>query len=138
MGKITFFRQPDRSRLVITDSKFQAEAMLTIKDFDGKLLPVSTDTQLNTHTGRIFITHDIVRVNPRGLCKYQANIAKITFKGQDLQDSLYIGGAFCKLTFLPLVSAETAGDSDIQQNTVDPLHVAISVSHLDISVQTTP
>ena len=27
------------------------------------------------------------------------------------------------LTFSPNVSAKTAGDSDIQQNTVDPLHV---------------
>ena len=39
------------------------------------------------------------------------------------------------LTFLPHVSAGTAGDSDIQQNTVDPLHVALSVPHLAIPVQ---
>ena len=40
------------------------------------------------------------------------------------------------LTFLPHVSAKTAGDSDIQQSTIDSLHIALSVSHLAIPVQT--
>ena len=36
-------------------------------------------------------------VKPRGCYKYAANITKITFKGQDLPDRVYIGGAFCKV-----------------------------------------
>ena len=36
VGKVTFLKQPDRYRLVIVDSKPQAEAMLTLKDLNGK------------------------------------------------------------------------------------------------------
>ena len=42
------------------------------------------------------------------------------------------------LIFLPHVSDKTAGGLDIQQNTVDPPYVALSVPHLAIPVQTTP
>ena len=141
--------------------------MLTLKDLDGKPFPVSSDTQLNTRTGTILIPneicpdgvswsdrspdlseliagkHDITHVscftiNPHGCCKHPVNIARIAFKGQDLPDSAYIGGAFCKVKpyILPHASAKTAGNSDIQQNTVDPLHVTPSVPHLAIPVQT--
>ena len=34
--------------------------------------------------------------------------------------------------------SKTAGDLDNQQNTVDPVHVALSVPHLAIPLQTTP
>ena len=52
--------------------------------------------------------------------------------------NIYIGVAFCKIKpyIPPHVSAKTAGDLDIQQNTVDPLHVALTVPHLAIPVQT--
>ena len=81
--------------------------------------------------------HDIAHVscftvNPHGHCKYPGNIAKMISR-QDLPDSVYIGGAFCKvinLTFLIFVITKTAGDSHIQHTTVDPLYVALNVPHL--------
>ena len=33
-------------------------------------------------------------INPRGHHKYPVNIARIAFKGQELPDSIYIGGVF--------------------------------------------
>ena len=77
-------------------------------------------------------------IKPHSHCKYLANIAKITFKGQNPPDSVYIGGTLCKVKpFIPIpISAKTAGDSDIQKNTVDPPHVALSAPHLAIPVQT--
>ena len=75
-------------------------------------------------------------INPRGHRKYTENIAKITNKGQDLPDSVYIGKI---KPYIPSpVSAKTAGDSDLQQNTVDPLHAYLSVPHLVIHGQTAP
>ena len=146
MGRVTFHTRPDRSRLVIVDTESQAEAMLTLKTLDRKPFPVSSDTQFKTRTGTVLIPseicpmgvslpdcsfdlleliadkHDTVHVscftiNPRGCRRYSANIAKTTFKGQDLPDSVYIGGTFCKVKpyIPPHVSAKTAGDSDIQQ-----------------------
>ena len=63
--------------------------------------------------------HDIAHVscftvNPCDCCKYPANIAKITFKGQDL-GSACTGGTFCKAKLYislsgPPVSAKTTGD----------------------------
>ena len=104
--------------------------MLTLKDLDEKPFPVSSDTQLNTCTGTVLIPHEICTVsiswldcssdlieliadehdiahvscftvNLRGHHKYPANIAKITFKGQDLPDSVRLN-----LTFLTYVSAK--------------------------------
>ena len=86
----------------------------------------SPDTQLSTHTGTVLIPneirpdgiswsdcppdlseliadeHDITHVscftiNPRGCRKHPVNIARIAFKGQDLLDRLYIGGALYKV-----------------------------------------
>ena len=118
---------------------------------------LSPDTQLNTPTGTVPIPneicpdsdcsdlseliadkHDIAYVscftiNPRGRRKHPVNITRIAFKGQDLPDRVYIGG-----TFLSYVSAKIVGDSDIQQNTVDPLHVALTVPHLAKPMQTAP
>ena len=49
----------------------------------------------------------------------------------------YVGPSVrLNLTFLTSVSAKTR-DLRIQQNTVDPLHVALSLPHLAIPVQTT-
>ena len=83
--------------------------------------------------------HDITHVscftiNSRGHRKHPVNIARIAFEGQDLPDRVYIGGTFYKVKpyISPHVSAKTAGDSDIQQNTVDPLHVVLSMLHLGI------
>ena len=106
--------------------------MLTLKDLDEKPFPVSPDNQLNTRTGTVLIPneiwpdgislpdcssapfelianeHDIAHVscftiNPHGCHKYPINIAGIAFKGQDLPDSVYIGGTFCKMkTYIPL------------------------------------
>ena len=36
--------------------------MLTLKELDGKPFPVSSDTQLNTHTGTVLIPHEICPV----------------------------------------------------------------------------
>ena len=71
---------------------------------------------------------------PHGCHKYLANIAKITFKKYSRGHTKVESSVRLKLTFLPPVSAKIAVDSDIQQNTLDPL----SVSHLIISIQTTP
>ena len=106
--------RPDKSRLVIVDSEFEAEAMLTLKDFDEKPFPVSPDIQLNTPGTILFPNeicpdgvswsdcspdlseliadeHDITHVscftiNPHGHCKHPVNIARIVFKGQYLPD----------------------------------------------------
>ena len=116
MGRVTYHIRSDRSRLVIVDSESQAEAMFTLKDLDEKptlvLVPFSFPMK-SAQTASVGLTvlltfeliadeHDIARVsyftiNPHGGCKYPVNIAKITFKGQDLPDSIYIGGAFCKI-----------------------------------------
>ena len=123
---VTFHTRSDRSCLVIVDSESEAEAMFTLKDLDGEPFPVSPDTQLNTRTGTILIPneicpdsiswsdcfpdlfeliaddHDIAHVscftiNPRGRPKYSVNIARIAFKGQNLPDRVYLGGAFYKV-----------------------------------------
>ena len=75
-------------------------------------------------------------VDPRGRRKHPMNIATIAFKGQNLPDRVYIGGAFYNKVkpYIPPVSAKIAGDLDIQQNTVGPLHFALSVPHLAIPV----
>ena len=54
-------------------------------------------------------------VNPHRRRNYPAKIAKIICKGQHLPDSVYIGGAFCKvkLHILNPISAKTTADSDI-------------------------
>ena len=36
VGRVIFLTRPDRSRLVVVDSKSQAETMLTLKDLGGK------------------------------------------------------------------------------------------------------
>ena len=59
MGRETFHTRPDKSHLVIVDSESEAEAMLTLKDLDGKPFPVSPDTQLNTRTGTVLIPNEI-------------------------------------------------------------------------------
>ena len=93
--------------------------MLTLKGFEGKPFLVFPDIQLNTRTGTVLISdeicsgsiswpdcssdifeliaeeHDITHtscfiINPRGHRWYPANFAKLTFKGQDLPDSVYI------------------------------------------------
>ena len=63
-------------------------------------------------------------------------IAKITSEVQDLPDSAYIGGAFCKAkAYIPLsICVKTAEDLNIQQNTVDTKHVVLSLPHLAIPV----
>ena len=48
--------------LFIVDTESQAEAMLTLKDFDGKPFPMSSDTQFNTRIGTIVIPHEICTV----------------------------------------------------------------------------
>ena len=60
VGKVTFPKHPDRSHLVIVDLESQAQSML--KDLDGKLFPVFPDTQLNTRTGTVLISHEICPV----------------------------------------------------------------------------
>ena len=59
---------------------------------------------------------------------YLANITNITINGQDR----HIDGAVCKvkpyIPLLPPVSANTAEDSDVQQNTVDPPHFTLCSS----------
>ena len=76
-------------------------------------------------------------INPYCCHRYPANIAKTTFKGQNLSDSVYIGGAFCKVkAYIPSpFSAKTAEGLGIQENTVDPSHIVLSVSHLTIPIQ---
>ena len=80
----------------------------------------------------------LMSTHPHGRCKHTVNIATIVFKEQDLPDRVYIGRAFYKVKpYIPLPhQCQTAEDSDIQQNSVDPLHVALSVPHLAIPVQT--
>ena len=78
-------------------------------------------------------------INHGGHRNYPANIAKITFKGQDLPNSVYIDGAFCKVKpYIPPplhpVNVKTTRDMDTQQNTVDAPHVALFVPHLAISI----
>ena len=46
--KDNFLTQPDRFCLIIIDSESQAQAMLTLKDLEGKPFPMSPDVQLNT------------------------------------------------------------------------------------------
>ena len=104
--------------------------MLILKDLDGKSFPVSSDIQLNTRTGTVLIPHEVCpvdvnwpdcssvlfeliadehdiahaycfTVNPHGQCKYLANIATGTFKGQDLPDHVYTGKASCKVKVPP-------------------------------------
>ena len=79
-------------------------------------------------------------INTRGCRKYPTNIAKVIIKVQDLPDNVYTWAVFCKVEpyIHPLVTAKTAGDLDIQQNTLDPLQVALSVPHLAIPVRTAP
>ena len=50
--------------------------------------------------------------------------------------SVYIGEAFCKVQpyIPPPVTAKPAGDLVIQQNTINPLHIAISVYYLTIPI----
>ena len=93
-------------------------------NLDGKPFPVSSDIQLNTRTGTVLIPNEVcpvgvswpdcscdlleligdivhvpcLTINLHGCCKYPANIARITFKVQHLPDSVYIHGAFCKVT----------------------------------------
>ena len=57
MGQVTFLTRPDRSCLVIVDLESQAEAMLTLKNLDGKPFPVSSDSQLNTPTDTVLIPY---------------------------------------------------------------------------------
>ena len=107
--------------------------MLIVKDLGGKPFIVSPDTQLNTRTGTVLIPNktcpvdvswpdcyfdlfeliadklDITHVscfiiNPRGCSRYPATIAKNTFKGENLPDSVYIGEAFCDARCHPCVS----------------------------------
>ena len=62
VGRVTFLTRLDRSRLVIVDSESRAEILLTLKDLNGKPFPVSSDTQLNTHTSTVLIPHEIFPV----------------------------------------------------------------------------
>ena len=64
--RLTFHTRPDSHCLDIVDTQSQAEAMFTLKDLDGKPLPVSSDSQLNIHTGTILIPHKICLVGIRG------------------------------------------------------------------------
>ena len=59
MERVTYHTRPDRSCLVIVDSESETEAMLTLKDLDGKPFLVCPDTQLNTRTGTVLIPNEI-------------------------------------------------------------------------------
>ncbi|KAG0712261.1 Large neutral amino acids transporter small subunit 2 [Chionoecetes opilio] len=127
VGKVAFRTRPDRSRLGTVDTEAQAHALLNLKDLDGNPFDIMPDIALNTCTGTVSIpprscpvddtewsecadvlldllteVYDAVAVYcytipPRGHRRSPTNIAKVTFKKQDLPDSIYVAGVHCSV-----------------------------------------